>query len=55
MNKIMLLKQVVDMLNEANYIQQMVYGDSDVGQDNHQRIEELIEDIEVDICEMESK
>lgn len=50
-NKIILLKQVIDLLNEANYLQQLAYGDTDVGQDNRNRIEELIEDLEVDVLD----
>jgi hypothetical protein len=55
MNKIEFLKQAIDMLKEADYLQKLAYRDTDVSDDNTQRIEELIEDLEIDVMELESK
>ena len=55
MNKIQFLKQAIDMLKEADYLQKLAYRDTDVSDDNTQRIEELIEDLEIDVMELESK
>jgi len=44
-----LLNQVVDMLNEADRLQQLALGDSDVTWDNHMRIQDIADDIVCDI------
>ena len=44
-----LLNQVVDLLEQADALQQQALGDSDVCFDNHTRIQDLISDFEDDI------
>ena len=47
-----LLNQVVDLLNEADRLQQLALGDCDVCWDNHMRIQDIADDIVVDLEEL---
>ena len=49
-----LLNQVVDLLEQADVLQQKALGDSDVCFDNHTRIQDLIDDVLADIVEFDS-
>jgi hypothetical protein len=51
--KIALLNRVVDLLNEADELQQKALGDCDVCWDNHEAIQGIADDIVVDIEELE--
>ena len=44
-----LLNRAVDLLNEADALQQQALGDSDVTWDNHARIQDIADDIVSDI------
>ena len=47
------LRQVIEFLEEADVLQQQVLGESDVCEENHNRIRDLIDDIAYDIIELE--
>ena len=51
--KAALLRRVVDLLNDADALQQEALGDSDVCWDNHVAIQNIADDIVVDIQELE--
>jgi hypothetical protein len=48
-----LLNQVVDLLNEADRLQQLALGDCDVCWDNHEAIQGIADDIVCDIVELD--
>jgi hypothetical protein len=50
-----MLSRVVDLLNEADALQQQALGDSDVCWDNHERIQDIADDIVLDIVELEGQ
>ena len=54
-DKAQLLRDAVEMLQEADRLQKLALGDSDVREDNHQCIQELIEDFELDVIEFEGQ
>jgi hypothetical protein len=43
------LREAIALLMDADAIQQAALGDSDVGYDNHTRIQDLIEDLTADV------
>jgi hypothetical protein len=51
--KAALLKQAMDLLEEADALQQKALGDSDVCEDNHNRIQAIVEDFMYDIMQLE--
>jgi hypothetical protein len=50
-----LLNEAVDLLERVNALQQKALGDSDVCYENHNRIENLIEDLIADIVEFDEE
>lgn len=48
------LEMCVAMLQDVDAMQQAALGDSDVCYDNHNRIQDLIEDLEADIAEFKN-
>lgn len=46
------LEMCVALLQDVDAMQQAALGDSDVCYDNHNRIQDLIEDLEADIAEL---
>jgi hypothetical protein len=50
-----LLRDAVEMLQEADRLQQLALGDSDVCEDNHNSLQLLIEDFELDVIEFEGQ
>jgi DNA-binding ferritin-like protein (Dps family) len=51
--KAALLKQAMDLLEEADALQQKALGDSDVCEDTHNRIQAIVEDFMYDIMQLE--
>ena len=51
--KAALLRQAMDLLEEADALQQKALGDSDVCYDNHNRIQAIVEDFMYDIMQLE--
>ena len=54
-NKSKLLNDAVDLLEQVDMLQQKALGNSDVCEDNHNRIQELIDDLIADIVEFDSE
>jgi hypothetical protein len=54
-DKAQLLRDAVEMLNEADRLQQLALGDSDVCWDNHERIQDIADDIVLDVIEFEGQ
>lgn len=52
--KAQLLRQAMELLEEADALQQRALGASDVCEDNHNRISAIVEDFMYDIMELES-
>jgi hypothetical protein len=50
-----MLARVVDLLNEADALQQQALGDSDVTWDNHVRIQDIADDLVLDMIEFEGQ
>lgn len=50
-----MLARVVDLLNEADALQQQALGDCDVCWDNHERIQDIADDIVLDVIEFEGQ
>ena len=50
-----MLSRVVDLLNEADALQQQALGDSDVCWDNHEAIQDIADDIVLDMIEFEGQ
>jgi hypothetical protein len=50
-----MLSRVVDLLNEADALQQQALGDSDITWDNHERIQNIADDIVLDMIEFEGQ
>jgi hypothetical protein len=48
------LRQVIELLHEADALQQEALGASDVCYENHNRIQDLIEDLMYDVMELEA-
>jgi hypothetical protein len=48
-----LLNRAVDMLNEADRLQQLALGDCDVCWDNHEAIQSIADDMVCDIVEFD--
>ena len=48
-----LFNQVVDLLEQADALQQQALGDSDICFENHTRIQDLIDDLVADIVELD--
>jgi hypothetical protein len=53
-NKSKLLNDAVDLLEQVDMLQQKALGACDVCEDNHQRIQDLIDDLIADIVEFDS-
>lgn len=53
-NKSKLLNDAVDLLEQVDMLQQKALGESDVCEDNHCRIQNLIDDLIADIVEFDS-
>jgi hypothetical protein len=47
------LREAIALLMDADALQQASLGDSDVCEDNHNRIQELIDDLTYDVMELE--
>lgn len=47
------LREAMELLEQADALQQEALGASDVCEDNHNRIQELVEDFMYDIVELE--
>ena len=54
-DKAQLLRDAVEMLNEADRLQQLALGDCDVCWDNHEAIQGIADDIVLDIVELEGQ
>lgn len=54
-DKAQLLRDAVEMLNEADRLQQLALGDSDVCWDNHEAIQGIADDLVLDIVELEGQ
>ena len=54
-NKSKLLNDAVDLLEQVDMLQQKALGACDVCEDNHQRIQDLIDDLIADIVEFDSQ
>ena len=54
-DKAQLLRDAVEMLQEADRLQQLALGDSDVARDNHERIWDLIEDFTADVEDLDAR
>lgn len=54
-DKAQLLRDAMEMLQEADRLQQLALGDSDVCEDNHNCLQLLIEDFELDVIELEGQ
>lgn len=54
-DKAQLLRDAVEMLNEADRLQQLALGDCDVCWDNHEAIQGIADDIVLDIVEFEGQ
>ena len=52
-DKAQLLRDAVELMQEADALQQRALGDSDVCYTNHNKLQDLIEDFETDIEELE--
>ena len=52
--KAQLLRKAVEMLEQADALQQQALGDSDICYETHNRIADLIEDFEEDIYSLEN-
>jgi tRNA U54 and U55 pseudouridine synthase Pus10 len=50
-----MLSRVVDLLNEADALQQQALGDCDVCWDNHERIQDIADDVVLDMIEFEGQ
>lgn len=50
-----MLSRVVDLLNEADALQQEALGDCDVCWDNHEAIQGIADDIVLDMIELEGQ
>ena len=50
-----LLNQVVDLLEQADALQQQALGDCDICFENHTRIQDLIDDMVADIVEFDDR
>jgi hypothetical protein len=50
-----MLSRVVDLLNEADALQQQALGDCDVCWDNHVAIQGIADDIVLDMIELEGQ
>ena len=50
-----MLSRVVDLLNEADALQQQALGDCDVCWDNHEAIQGIADDIVLDMIELEGQ
>ena len=50
-----LLNRVVDLLNEADALQQQALGDCDVCWENHMRIQAIADDVVCDIVEFDEQ
>jgi hypothetical protein len=53
-NKSKLLNDAVDLLEQVDMLQQKALGACDVAEDNHMRIQDLIDDLIADIVEFDS-
>ena len=53
--KAALLSRVVDLLNEADALQQQALGDCDVCWDNHEAIQGIADDMVVDMEDLERR
>ncbi len=49
-----LLNQAIDLLEQVDALQQQALGACDVCEDNHNRIQDLIEDLVTDVVEFDS-
>jgi hypothetical protein len=54
-NKSKLLNDAVDLLEQVDMLQQKALGACDVAEDNHTRIQGLIDDLIADIVEFDSQ
>ena len=54
-NKSKLLNDAVDLLEQVDMLQQKALGAGDVCEDNHNRIQDLIDDLIADIVEFDSQ
>ena len=54
-NKSKLLNDAVDLLEQVDMLQQKALGACDVAEDNHMRIQDLIDDLIADIVELDSQ
>jgi len=54
-NKSKLLNDAVDLLEQVDMLQQKALGACDVAEDNHNRIQDLIDDLIADIVEFDSQ
>ena len=54
-NKSKLLNDAVDLLEQVDMLQQKALGACDVCEDNHQRIQDLIDDLIADIVLFDSE
>jgi hypothetical protein len=54
-NKSKLLNDAVDLLEQVDMLQQKALGACDVCEDNHNRIQDLIDDLIADIVEFDSQ
>ena len=54
-DKAQLLRDAMEMLQEADRLQQLALGDSDLCEYNHQHIQELIEDFESDVQDLDAR
>jgi len=48
------LREAIALLMDADALQQAALGDSDVSYDNHNRIQDLIEDLTADVTLLDS-
>ena len=49
-----LLNQAIDLLEQVDALQQKALGDSDICYENHNRIQDLIDDLVADVVEFDS-
>lgn len=54
-DKAQLLRDAVEMLHEADRLQQLALSGSDVCYENHHCIQELIEDFEADVEDLDAR
>ena len=47
------LREAIALLMDADALQQAALGDSDVCEDNHTRIQDLVDDLTYDVMELE--